>query len=265
MQGATSTFTAPGPCTTQQQEDEPAAQAARLPDEMVRSAIARLSEEMVRSMSISIRGAALCSETLLHHIFRNIEPSAVGCTSRDLNVIVSDSALKTNSQKKSRYVTAAQVVSELPAPLDQSNVVVAVCPRKNLDDLCRVVECLAIMANITKLVVIWQGKEYAMNLNVVQDYVVSFSTKFSALADDLVFVAPAPSSVWPSYGPAYAAFAEAASSAVSLTVGNHPNASATRAFEFAGLPITRSHASLQAHDSVVKIAAGYVAFWLNFM
>ena len=69
-----------------------------------------LSEKMISSMATSMRGAALGSEALLRHIFRGIEPSAVGDTSRDLIVVVSGSTLKTNSQKKSRYVTAAQVV-----------------------------------------------------------------------------------------------------------------------------------------------------------
>lgn len=186
--------------------------------------------------------------------------SAVSPSSFEFIVIIGDSTLKTNKGRSgSRYVRAEEVRNQM-IPADANiNLLVACCPGAKLPALVEIAHAVASVANITRLVLVWQGNEYEdVGVGAIENYIrekiVPRLATTIMLADATAFVIPAPDSIWV-YGEAYAAFAAEAKDHILKVFRNVCEVDISIPYEFEGWHMCRSHISCKHHQDLTRVVA----------
>ena len=174
-------------------------------------------------------------------------------------VVIGDGTLKTNRSKGgSNYVSAQQIESALPLHEQGENLLVCCWPGGRLSELDAVAQAVSGVANIHRLVVVWQGNEYdTMGLGDVPLYVSEHFTSLQISADSVNFVLPAPDEVW-GYGPMYGRFALESQRIALQGFRDQLDVDLSGAFELGGKQLIRSHLAAAHHHELV----GIVANWL---
>jgi hypothetical protein len=179
-------------------------------------------------------------------------------SSREFLVIVGDSTLKTNRGRSgSRLLSAKEVQSALVVEQQQQNILVACWPGCSLRDLSDIADAIAGVADVSRLVVVWQGNEYTTLAGKdVSSYVATLFAMLQASADSVNFVLPAPDSVW-RYGDSYDAFAEEVRRVALREFRAEADVDLSGAFELGGMRLVRSHLSSAHHEDLATIVANW--------
>ena len=194
---------------------------------------------------------------MLPNVWASCVTSPQSC---ELFVVVGDSTLYTNKSKGNRRVTALDVQLACQC---SSNLMVACWPGGSLSDLETVASAIAGIANIDRLVFVWQGNEYTtVATSQIGEYVVPLLKSVRSSADCVRFVLPASDNVW-HYGISYDIFAAEARRAALTQLPFDSDMQFSCCAEFAGFKLTRSHVSSCHYDDVVRAIAQWVLFFPN--
>ena len=185
-----------------------------------------------------------------------VETSCCVAPSTNFVVLLGDSTLKTKSSKGSKYILASELQELLPSP---TNLLVIAWQGGKLQDLASVAKAVAEVANISRLVFVWQGNEYeSLAPSRIPAVATHLLHAVRHYADEVFFQFPAPDSVW-GYGEMYGEFAEAAARFGTSLFMEDSDVKTATPMEFESLGKRNSHLSGVNRAEVLHAMSSWIA------